>query len=104
MSSHILAEVDQLADRIGIIHDGTLIEELERGEAGSRKRMCVEIEADAPERAEAVLRESLGLREIKRAPEGALEQFCGSPTRLPVCLRSRGPSSALASASRGSSR
>ena len=73
MSSHILAEVDQLADRIGIIHDGTLIEEHERGEAGSRKRMRVEVEADAPERAEAVLRESLGLREIKRAPEGALE-------------------------------
>lgn len=37
MSSHILAEVDQLATRIGIIHNGRLIEELDIDEIERRR-------------------------------------------------------------------
>jgi ABC-2 type transport system ATP-binding protein len=37
MSSHILTEVDRLADRIGIIHQGRLIEELEAQEIEARR-------------------------------------------------------------------
>ena len=36
MSSHILAEVAHLADRIGIIHDGRLLEELDRDEMAAK--------------------------------------------------------------------
>ncbi len=44
MSSHILAEVDRLATRIGIIHQGRLIEELEAAkmEAIRSRRLIVE--------------------------------------------------------------
>jgi ABC-2 type transport system ATP-binding protein len=44
MSSHILAEVDRLADRIGIIHQGQLIEELDadRLEAIRARQLVVE--------------------------------------------------------------
>ena len=38
MSSHILAEVDRLATRIGIIHNGRLVEELDKGELERRRR------------------------------------------------------------------
>ncbi len=37
MSSHILSEVDRLADRIGIIHEGRLIEELDSEELERRQ-------------------------------------------------------------------
>jgi ABC-2 type transport system ATP-binding protein len=37
-SSHILAEVSRLATRIGIIHDGRLIEELDAAELAQRER------------------------------------------------------------------
>jgi ABC-2 type transport system ATP-binding protein len=72
MSSHILAEVDQLADRIGIIHDGELVEELGRDALGRRRRLYVELAVDRPEAAEAVLRDRLGLRGLARQGERGL--------------------------------
>jgi ABC-2 type transport system ATP-binding protein len=38
MSSHILAEVAHLSDRIGIVHDGRLIEESSRDELAAKAR------------------------------------------------------------------
>ncbi|MBN1264623.1 MAG: ABC transporter ATP-binding protein [Anaerolineales bacterium] len=38
MSSHILSEVDQLATRIGIIHNGALIEDLDKESLGRFKK------------------------------------------------------------------
>ena len=71
MSSHILGEVDQLADRIGIIHDGVLVEELGRKELGTRKRLYIELAVDRADRAETLLREKLGIRGISR-PDGGV--------------------------------
>ncbi len=45
MSSHILAEVDRLATRIGIIHNGRLIEELDRGELERRRKRRLVVDA-----------------------------------------------------------
>jgi ABC-2 type transport system ATP-binding protein len=45
MSSHILSEVDQLASRIGIIHQGRLLEELAAGQLAQLRAMHLEIEA-----------------------------------------------------------
>jgi ABC-2 type transport system ATP-binding protein len=41
MSSHILAEVSRLADRIGIIHQGRLIRELNVSELEQERRRCL---------------------------------------------------------------
>lgn len=48
MSSHILAEVERLATRIGIIHKGRLIEELDIRELERRRarRLTVDVSAD----------------------------------------------------------
>lgn len=43
MSSHILGEVAHLADRIGIVHDGRLLEELDRDELREKERLYVEV-------------------------------------------------------------
>jgi ABC-2 type transport system ATP-binding protein len=71
MSSHILAEVGQLADRIAIIHDGRLVEELDRDAISLRKRLHVELETNDPARAQAILG-GLGLREFSQGGEGVL--------------------------------
>ena len=55
MSSHILAEVTHLADRIGIVDAGRLIEELDREELHARERGHVRVRASEPQRAEVLL-------------------------------------------------
>ena len=54
MSSHILAEVAHLADRIGIIHEGRLIEELDRADLATKARAYV-ADAFTPEAREEAL-------------------------------------------------
>ena len=68
MSSHILGEVTHLADRIGIIHEGRLLEELDRDELQAKAREFVEVRVSDPARAEALLREA-GFPHIERDPD-----------------------------------
>lgn len=72
MSSHLLDEVAQLADRIGIIHEGKLIEEVDYRELREKGRKAISLEVDDPVRAEKLLRDSLGLIEISRSGERSL--------------------------------
>jgi len=67
MSSHILAEVDKLADRIGIIHGGRLIEEIDRSKLDGHNRFSLDLTVDQPEKAEAVLREKFGFKDVTRS-------------------------------------
>jgi len=69
MSSHILAEVAHLADRIGIVHDGRLLEELDREELAKREHAYVAVCVSEPERAAALLREA-GFADVVREPAG----------------------------------
>jgi ABC-2 type transport system ATP-binding protein len=55
MSSHILTEVDRLATRIGIIHKGRLIEELEAGRLEELRSRRLEIKARNLEAAQSAL-------------------------------------------------
>ncbi len=55
MSSHILAEVAHLADRIGIVHDGRLIEESSRDDTRQARRAYVGETFTAEEREQALL-------------------------------------------------
>jgi ABC-2 type transport system ATP-binding protein len=58
MSSHILSEVGQLADRIGLIHEGRLLEELDRAALSARTRPYLEVGVDDPARARGLLAEA----------------------------------------------
>jgi len=55
MSSHILAEVAHLADRIGIVHDGRLIEESSRDELAAKARAFSTEAFSEQEREDALL-------------------------------------------------
>jgi ABC-2 type transport system ATP-binding protein len=55
MSSHILAEVDRLATRVGIIHRGRLIEELSTEEMERRRERRLIVEARDTDGARALL-------------------------------------------------
>lgn len=73
VSSHILAEVTQLADRIGIIHRGRLVEEIAM--ASFRDAARLELEVSEVERARTVLAERLGL-EAAATAAGRLQLAC----------------------------
>ena len=88
MSSHLLDEVEQLADRVGIVHEGRLIEEVDSEELKRNGRLAVEIEVDDAERAEEILRGELGFTEIVRSGERSLRvaDEGASPPRIAKAL------------------
>ena len=55
VSSHILGEIAHLADRIGIMHEGRLIEELGREQLRAQERLYVRVGVSDPARAATVL-------------------------------------------------
>jgi ABC-2 type transport system ATP-binding protein len=55
ISSHILGEVSQLADRIGIIHEGRLLQELDIAELEQQRRRRLLVRARDVQAAQAVL-------------------------------------------------
>ena len=71
MSSHILAEVAHLADRIGIIHDGRLIEESSREDLAARARAYVGTAFTAEEREQALLTADLERYFLWRTSDGS---------------------------------
>jgi len=71
ISSHVLAEVDRLATRIGIIHRGRLIEELDNEALERHRDMRLEVGARDPAAAEAVLRQA-GFRADRRDIAGGV--------------------------------
>ena len=73
MSSHILAEVAHLADRIGVVHDGRLLEELDREQLRAKERLYVAVRASQPDRA-ATLLAAAGFTHVERA-DGELRVF-----------------------------
>ncbi|HEY5249291.1 MAG TPA: ABC transporter ATP-binding protein [Dermatophilaceae bacterium] len=84
MSSHILAEVAHLADRIGIVDEGHLLEEVDRDELRARERGHVRVRASEPERALSTLAVA-GFAHIELA-DGHLRVF-EAEDRLPEIAR-----------------
>jgi len=84
MSSHILAEVAHLADRIGIVDEGRLLEEIDVEELRARERGHVRVGVSEPERAAGLLADA-GFARVERA-DGHLRVF-DAEERVPEIAR-----------------
>ena len=65
ISSHILAELDKVCNRIGIISHGEMVEEISIDDLHAKSRKQIYLETPKAEDAERVLKEKLNLKEIK---------------------------------------
>lgn len=63
ISSHLLSEISLLADDIGIIHEGSLLEETSAAELEQRNRKYIEVVVDNIAKAAQVLEEVLSCRD-----------------------------------------
>lgn len=63
ISSHVLSEVEQFADVIGVMHQGRLMEEVSRAELIQRSRQYLEFEVADPVKALDILERAFGIRE-----------------------------------------
>jgi ABC-type multidrug transport system ATPase subunit len=84
MSSHLLDEVEHLADRVGIIHDGSLVEEIDYREFRANGRRAIEIEVDDVTAAERVLREEMGFVGLTRSGETTLRVADSTARAAPI--------------------
>lgn len=84
MSSHLLDQVEHLADRVGIVHAGRLVEEVDYCELRANGRLAIEIDVDDVARAERILRDELGLLEITRSGEASLRVTDRSAMPAPI--------------------
>ncbi len=78
VSSHILAEVSQLAHRIGIIHRGRLVDQLAVGTETAGVSLRLEARVTGPSRARRLIEAALGVEEIQEVGEDRLQILCGS--------------------------
>ena len=65
ISSHILEELSKIATRFGIIHEGELIEEINKKELLEKTKDKLEITTDKVNRAVAILEDDLDIHNLK---------------------------------------
>lgn len=75
ISSHILTEVEQIADTIGIIQDGKLLKETSMSEIRQCQADYIELQADDIKRVGYLLEHDLGIRNFKVCSESVLEIY-----------------------------
>lgn len=77
LSSHMLSEVQQMASRVGIIHEGRLLEEIGYDDLRQRNRQYLELAVSNTKRAVWVLEEECGVRDFAVREEGAVRVYEG---------------------------
>ncbi|MCR8845174.1 ABC transporter ATP-binding protein [Paenibacillus sp. SC116] len=75
ISSHILSEVEQLADQIGIIHQGKLLEEVSFEELRARNRNYIELQVSNDNKAAMLLEQHFAGVEYEAHGEGLLRVY-----------------------------
>lgn len=75
MSSHVLSEVEQVADRVGIIHKGRLLEETTIAALRVKNRSYVEYGVSDENRAAMLLEREAGIADYEVADGGIIRAF-----------------------------
>lgn len=75
ISSHILSEIEQLADTIGVMHEGKLIEEVTMEELHKRNRRYVEFEVSDENKACLLLEEKFNITDYSVHESGSIRIY-----------------------------
>lgn len=75
ISSHILSEVEQIADTIGMIQNGKLLQEISMSDIRKRQTEYIELEAEEIKRAGYLLECDLGIRDFKVISDTVMEIY-----------------------------
>lgn len=75
VSSHILSEVESVAHTIGLLNDGSMVEEISMKEIEDRNLSCVELETENVNRAAYVLADRLDIQNMKVMDENTVRIY-----------------------------
>ncbi len=75
ISSHILSEVEQLADQVGILHQGRLLEEISLAELMKRNRTYMEFQVSNENKAALLLEQQFGIADYEVRGDGSLRIY-----------------------------
>lgn len=75
MSSHILGEIQQLATKIGVIHKGELLEEIEYKEMEKKNRHYLNIKVNKDKQASFVLEKELDIFDYKISEQNVIRVY-----------------------------
>ena len=75
ISSHILSEIQQIATRIGIIHEGVLLEEIGYDELQKKNRNYIELRTGNDRKASFLLETILGITDYRIVEQGVLRIY-----------------------------
>lgn len=75
VSSHILSEIQMMADKIGIIHKGKLLEEVDYKVLENKNRHYIEIKVNDDKRATFILEKKLNLQEYAVCENGIVRVY-----------------------------
>lgn len=75
ISSHILSEIEQIADTIGFIEEGKLIEEVDMEELRLRNRQYIELKVDDANNAVLILEEKLKINHYDVHENGIIRVY-----------------------------
>jgi bacitracin transport system ATP-binding protein len=92
ISSHLLSEIEQMATKIGIIHHGSLIEELDSEALRNKTRTCLEVHVSDEKRAAFVFEQELDTKDYRILGNGVLRiyKYLDQPEKVNSCLLSNG--------------
>lgn len=75
MSSHILSEVQQLASRIGILHQGRLLEEIDREGLQGKSKNHIQLRVGNDKKTAMLLEQQLGIHDYLMAEPGVIRIY-----------------------------
>lgn len=75
ISSHILSEIEQLADHIGVLHEGKLLEEVSFGELRKRNRKYLEFQVSNDNKAAMLLEKHFDIVDYEVHDDGKIRVF-----------------------------
>lgn len=75
ISSHILSEIDKLANKIGIMHKGKLLEEIDYESLQKKNRCYLELKTKDDKKASLILEQKLGINDFAVPESGIIKIY-----------------------------